>query len=285
MITLDAKVPAGPIEEKWDHEEVRHEAGGAAQPAPLQGHRRRHRPRRRRRRRDARRARLRRPRASRSTTRPAGPTRSPPRAASTRPRTTRATATRIFRLFYDTVKGGDYRAREANVYRLAEVSVDIIDQCVAQGVPFAREYGGLLDNRSFGGAQVTPHVLRPGPDRPAAAARRLPGARAARSHAGTVDALPRAEMLDLVVKDGRAVGIVARHLHTGEVASALGPRRRARHRRLRQRLLPLDQRQGVATPPRSGGRTRRARCSPTPASRRSTRRASRRATSSSRSSR
>ena len=76
------------------------------------------------------------------------------------------------------IKGGDYRAREANVYRLAQVSVNIIDQCVAQGVPFAREYGGLLDNRSFGGAQVSPHVLRPRPDRPAAAARRVPGARA-----------------------------------------------------------------------------------------------------------
>ena len=85
----------------------------------------------------------------------------------------------IYRLFYDTVKGGDFRAREANVYRLAQVCVDIIDQCVAQGVPFAREYGGLLDNRSFGGAQVSPHVLRPGPDRPAAPARRLPGAHAA----------------------------------------------------------------------------------------------------------
>ena len=81
----------------------------------------------------------------------------------------------VYRLFYDTVKGGDFRAREANVYRLAEVSVNIIDQCVAQGVPFAREYGGLLDNRSFGGAQVSPHLLRPRPDRPAAAAGRLPG--------------------------------------------------------------------------------------------------------------
>ena len=77
------------------------------------------------------------------------------RAASTPPRITRTTATAIYRLFYDTVKGGDFRAREANVYRLAQISVNIIDQCVAQGVPFAREYGGLLANRSFGGAQVS----------------------------------------------------------------------------------------------------------------------------------
>ena len=93
--------------------------------------------------------------ASASRTRRGAPTRSPRRAASTPRRTTRTTATRVFRLFYDTVKGGDFRAREANVYRLAELSVNIIDQCVAQGVPFAREYGGALANRSFGGAQVS----------------------------------------------------------------------------------------------------------------------------------
>ncbi len=85
----------------------------------------------------------------------------------------------VFRLFYDTVKGGDFRAREANVYRLAEVSVNIIDQCVAQGVPFAREYGGMLANRSFGGAPGFAHLLRPRPDGPAAPARGLPGAGAA----------------------------------------------------------------------------------------------------------
>jgi succinate dehydrogenase/fumarate reductase flavoprotein subunit len=84
----------------------------------------------------------------------------------------------VYRLFYDTMKGGDYRSREANVYRLAQVSVDIIDQCVAQGVPFAREYGGLLDNRSLRRRAGVAHVLRPGPDRPAAAARRVPGAHA-----------------------------------------------------------------------------------------------------------
>lgn len=81
----------------------------------------------------------------------------------------------VYRLFYDTVKGGDFRAREANVYRLAEVSSNIIDQCVAQGVPFGREYGGLLDNRSFGGRPAQAHLLFPRPDRPAAPAGRVPG--------------------------------------------------------------------------------------------------------------
>ena len=120
------------------------------------------------------------------------------------------------RLFYDTVKGGDFRCREANVYRLAEVSVDIIDQMVAQGVPFAREYGGLLDNRSFGGAQVSPHLLRPRPDRPAAPARRVPAddAPGAGRHGR---AAHRTEMLDLVVKDGVACGIIVRDLVTGQV--------------------------------------------------------------------
>jgi len=124
----------------------------------------------------------------------------------------------IFRLFYDTVKGGDYRAREANVYRLAQESVRIIDQCVAQGVPFAREYGGLLDNRSFGGAQVSRTFYARGQT----GQQLLLGAYqslARQIHAGTVTIYPRSEMLDLVVKDGRAVGIVARHLHTGEIKS------------------------------------------------------------------
>ena len=124
----------------------------------------------------------------------------------------------VYRLFYDTVKGGDFRAREANVYRLAQVSVDIIDQCVAQGVPFAREYGGLLDNRSFGGAQVSRTFYARGQT----GQQLLLGAYSALSHqigAGTVTIYPRTEMLDLVVKDGRACGIVARHLHTGEIKS------------------------------------------------------------------
>jgi succinate dehydrogenase / fumarate reductase flavoprotein subunit len=127
----------------------------------------------------------------------------------------------IFRLFYDTVKGGDFRAREANVYRLAEVSVKIIDQCVAQGVPFAREYGGLLDNRSFGGAQVSRTFYARGQT----GQQLLLGAYSALERQiglGQVKMLPRHEMLDLVVVEGRARGIVVRDMVTGEVASFAG---------------------------------------------------------------
>jgi succinate dehydrogenase / fumarate reductase flavoprotein subunit len=127
----------------------------------------------------------------------------------------------VWRLFYDTIKGGDYRAREANVYRLAQVSVDIIDQCVAQGVPFAREYGGMLDNRSFGGAQVSRTFYARGQT----GQQLLLGAYQAlmkQVHAGGVTLYPRTEMLDLVVKDGRAVGIVCRDLNTGQVYSMSG---------------------------------------------------------------
>jgi len=122
----------------------------------------------------------------------------------------------IWRLFYDTVKGGDYRAREANVYRLAQVSVAIIDHCVAQGVPFAREYGGLLDNRSFGGAQVSRTFYARGQT----GQQLLLGAYQALSRQiglGNVEMHERSEMLDLVVVDGRARGIVERDLVTGEV--------------------------------------------------------------------
>ena len=122
----------------------------------------------------------------------------------------------IYRLFYDTIKGGDYRAREANVYRLAEVSVNIIDQCVAQGVPFAREYGGLLDNRSFGGAQVSRTFYAKGQT----GQQLLLGAYSALSrqiHKGSVKMYTRHDMLDLVVIDGRARGIIARDLTTGEI--------------------------------------------------------------------
>jgi succinate dehydrogenase / fumarate reductase flavoprotein subunit len=124
----------------------------------------------------------------------------------------------VYRLFYDTVKGGDYRAREANVYRLAQVSVDIIDQCVAQGVPFAREYGGLLDNRSFGGAQVSRTFYARGQT----GQQLLLGAYQALANQinlGNVKLHNRSEMLDLVVKDGVAVGIVARNLMTGAITS------------------------------------------------------------------
>jgi len=126
----------------------------------------------------------------------------------------------VFRLFYDTVKGGDFRSRESNVYRLAEVSVEIIDQCVAQGVPFAREYGGLLDTRSFGGAQVARTFYARGQT----GQQLLLGAYQALArqiHAGRVEMHPRTEMLDLVVDDGRARGIVARDLVTGEVTTHL----------------------------------------------------------------
>jgi len=124
----------------------------------------------------------------------------------------------IFRLFYDTVKGGDYRARESNVYRLAQVSNEIIDQAAAQGVPFAREYGGLLDNRSFGGAQVSRTFYARGQT----GQQLLLGAYQALSrqiNAGTVEFHNRSEMLEVVVKDGRAVGVVVRDLKTGDISS------------------------------------------------------------------
>lgn len=122
----------------------------------------------------------------------------------------------VYRLFYDTIKGGDYRAREANVYRLAEVSNAIIDQCVAQGVPFAREYGGLLDNRSFGGAQVSRTFYARGQT----GQQLLLGAYSALSRQvakGSVKLFNRHEMLDLVMIDGRARGIIARNLITGKI--------------------------------------------------------------------
>ena len=122
----------------------------------------------------------------------------------------------VFRLFYDTVKGGDYRAREANVYRLAEVSASIIDQCVAQGVPFAREYGGLLDNRSFGGSQVSRTFYAKGQT----GQQLLLGAYSAMSRQigkGKIQMYNRHEMLDLVIVDGKARGIIARNLVTGSL--------------------------------------------------------------------
>jgi len=122
----------------------------------------------------------------------------------------------VYRLFYDTIKGGDYRAREANVYRLAEVSNSIIDQCVAQGVPFAREYGGLLDNRSFGGAQVSRTFYAKGQT----GQQLLLGAYSALSrqaHKGSVKLYTRYEMLDLVMIEGKARGIIARNLVSGKI--------------------------------------------------------------------
>ncbi len=124
----------------------------------------------------------------------------------------------VFRLFYDTVKGGDFRSREANVHRLAEVSLNIIDQCVAQGVPFAREYGGLLANRSFGGVQVSRTFYARGQT----GQQLLLGAYQALEHeiaSGSVEMYPRTEMLDLVLVNGHAKGIVVRNLVTGEIKS------------------------------------------------------------------
>src|SRR5580765_1508764 len=126
----------------------------------------------------------------------------------------------VYRLFYDTVKGGDYRSREGNVHRLAEVSVNIIDQCVAQGVPFAREYGGLLANRSFGGAQVSRTFYARGQT----GQQLLLGAYQALEKEvakGGVTMFPRTEMLDLIVVNGRARGIVTRDMVTGAIESHL----------------------------------------------------------------
>src|SRR6187431_196195 len=126
----------------------------------------------------------------------------------------------VYRLFYDTVKGGDFRARESNVYRLAEVSVNIIDQCVAQGVPFAREYGGLLDNRSFGGTQVSRTFYARGQT----GQQLLLGAYQAMERQiglGNIEMHARHEMLELVVVAGKARGVVVRDLVTGEISTDL----------------------------------------------------------------
>ena len=131
-------------------------------------------------------------------------------------KTIRMMATQFIVFFYDTVKGGDYRAREANVYRLAEVSNSIIDQCVAQGVPFAREYGGMLANRSFGGAQVSRTFYAKGQT----GQQLLLGAYSALScqvNAGKVKLYTRYEMEDVVLVDGRARGIIAKNLVTGKL--------------------------------------------------------------------
>src|SRR5881275_841044 len=127
----------------------------------------------------------------------------------------------VYRLFYDTIKGGDFRSREANVYRLAEVSSNIIDQCVAQGVPFAREYGGLLANRSFGGAQVSRTFYARGQT----GQQLLLGCYSALCRqiaAGTVQMFPQTEMLDVVIVDGHAKGIVTRNLRTGKIDNVSG---------------------------------------------------------------
>jgi succinate dehydrogenase / fumarate reductase, flavoprotein subunit len=180
----------------------------------------------------------------------------------------------VFRLFYDTVKGGDFRSREANVYRLAELSLNIIDQCVAQGVPFAREYGGLLDNRSFGGAQVSRTFYARGQT----GQQLLLGCYQALRRqiaAGTVTMYSRHEMLDLIVTDGRARGIVVRDLVTGDIdgppGRCGGPVPRAGT--ATSSTFPQTPRAATSRP--SGEPTSAAPVSPTPASPRSTPRASR----------
>jgi glycine/D-amino acid oxidase-like deaminating enzyme len=190
----------------------------------------------------------------------------------------------IHRLFYDTVKGGDYRSREANVYRLAQLSVNIIDQCVAQGVPFAREYGGLLDNRSFGGAQVSRTFYARGQT----GQQLLLGAyqsmmRQVENGTSTRSRQPR----DARPRRRRRPG--ARH-HRPEPDHrrdrALRRRRRAAlHGRVRHGVLPVDQRRGVERHGGVAGAQARGAISPTPASRRSTRPASRCPATTSRSSR
>ena len=176
----------------------------------------------------------------------------------------------VYRLFYDTIKGGDYRSREANVYRLAELSVDIIDQCVAQGVPFAREYGGLLDNRSFGGAQVSRTFYARGQT----GQQLLLGAYSAlmkEVQNGSVTLYPRREMLELVVVDGRARGIVVRNLLTGAIESHVADAVLLATAGTQRYFLSTNERP-VMRPP-FGGHTKRARISPIPVSRRFTRRA------------
>ena len=175
-MTLDSQDPRRPARREVGQPQVRHQARQPREQAPVRDHRRRHRPRRR----------VGRPRASaelgynvKVITFHDSPRRAHSIAAQggiNAAKNYPNDGDSVYRLFYDTIKGGDYRSREANVYRLAQVSVDIIDQCVAQGVPFAREYGGLLDNRSLRRRAGVAHVLRAGPDRPAAAARRVPGA-------------------------------------------------------------------------------------------------------------
>ena len=165
-------------------------------------------------------------------------TASPPRAASTRPRTTRTTATASTACSTTRSRAATSAPARPTSTAWPQVSVNIIDQCVAQGVPFAREYGGLLANRSFGGRAGLAHLLRPRPDRPAAAARRLPGARCGRSAPATVKMYPaHRDARPGRWSTARPRGIVTRNLVTGEIESPRRRRGRAGHRRLRQRLL------------------------------------------------
>ena len=181
----------------------------------------------------------------------------------------------VYRLFYDTIKGGDYRSREANIHRLAEVSVNIIDQCVAQGVPVRPRVRRPPRQPLLWRRPGVAHLLRARPDRPAAPSRSLFRAFADGRGRARCELFTHSEMLDLVVVDGHAKGIIVRDLVTGEITPARGRRGRPRDRRLRQRLQPVDLRARAPTRRRSGAPTSAARASRTPASRRSTRPASR----------
>ena len=283
MTFLDAKIPDGPIESKWDDTPLRDAARQPRQQAQVLRHRRR----------DGglgRRLCPRRQWASWATRVKAFTFHDSARRAHSIAAQGGINAAKnyhgdgdsIYRLFYDTVKGGDFRSREANVYRLAQVSNNIIDQCVAQGVPFAREYGGLLDNRSFGGAQVSRTFY-------------------ARGQTGQQLLLGAYQALAAQVKQ-RTVGAAhedraARHRHRRRSGRRhrdprpahrrdplpRGRRRRARDGRVLQRVLPVHQRDGVQHVSHLARSTARVRCSPTRPSRRSTRRPSPPATSSSRS--
>ena len=237
--------PARPAGREVGQAPLRHEAGQPGQQAQVQGPRRRHRPGRRLGGRVAGRAGLQRRDASASRTRPGAPTRIAAQGGINAAKNYQNDGDSVYRLFYDTIKGGDFRSREANVYRLAQVSVNIIDQCVAQGVPFAREYGGQLDNRSFGGAQVSRTFYCRGQTGQQLLLGAYSGPVAGRSALGHVKMHPRTEMLDLVVVDGQARGIVVRDLVTGQDRVARRRRRGPGDRRLRPGLLPVHQRHGL----------------------------------------
>ncbi len=279
---LDAKIPAGPIEEKWDQcrfdmklvspanrrKHTRRWSSARGWPVPPP-----------------------RPRwASRATTSHCFSFHDSPRRAHSiaaqgginAAKNYRNDGDSVYRLFYDTIKGGDFRAREANAYRLAQVSVNIIDQCVAQGVPFAREYGGLLDTRSFGGAQVERTFYARGQT----GQQLLLGAYQALERqiaAGSVTMHPHTEMLDLVVVDGKARGIVTRNLWHRRDPLARRPTWWCWPPAATATSSTCPPTPRPRTPPPSGGPTAAARCSPTRASPRSTPPASRSPASTSRS--
>ena len=268
---LKSKSPSGPLEKKWDKHRFEMKLVNPANKRKYTRHRRGLRSRRRRRRGVAQRAGLQvkcfcfqdSPRRAHSIAAQGG---------INAAKNYQNDGDSIYRLFYDTIKGGDFRSREANVYRLAQVSVNIIDQCVAQGVPFAREYGGLLANRSFGGAQVSRTFYARGQT----GQQLLLGAYQALEKEiakGGVTMYPRTEMLDLVVVNGRARGIVVRDMVTGADRDAprATPSSSARAATATSSISRRTPR--ARTRRRSGAPTSAARRSPIRASRRFIRRA------------